>query len=87
MQKFASSDVGRLAACQPVASEVDAILVLGVVGENDEQQETPGEPLVLRRGESVLILAPDGSIRLEGRSLGVRTKGAIKFNGATVELN
>ena len=85
VQKFVSADVGRLAACQDVLSEEDAVLALGVV-----QQEDQGEgdlPVILRSGESMLILAPDGSMRLEGRTLGVRTKGQIKFNGATIELN
>ena len=75
-----------MAACQAVSSEEDAVLALGIIEEKSEVSDSP-QPLLLRSGESMLLLAPDGSIRLEGRSFGVRTKGQIKFNGATIELN
>lgn len=85
VQKFSTKDIGRMAACQVVSSEEDAVLALGII-ESSELSDSP-QPLLLRSGESMLLLAPDGSIRLEGRSFGVRTKGQIKFNGATIELN
>jgi hypothetical protein len=85
VQRFSAADIGKMAACQPVASEEDAVLALGIV--DDTEDGSAPQPLVLRSGESMLLLAPDGSIRLEGRSFGVRTKGQIKFNGATIELN
>lgn len=86
VQAFRAEDVGRLAACQEVASEEDAVLALGIISDEPNDDAAP-QPLILKSGDSSLILAPDGSIRIEGRSFGLRTKGAIKLKGATVDLN
>lgn len=84
VQAFRAQDVGRDAVCQPVTSEEDAVLVLGVLGEDNP---TPDLPLTLRCGDSSLTLAPDGSIRLEGSDLGIESTGGIRLNGATLDLN
>ena len=86
VQRFTTAHVGGQAVCQPVSSEEDAVLALGVV-EPAEPAPVGPRPLVLRTGEASLTLAPDGSIRLEGCSFGVRLRDGVQINGATIELN
>jgi len=90
VQKFRLSDVGKVAACQDLVTEDDAVLALGVLEETDQSIEgkpVNEQPLVLRSGESSLTMTPDGTIRIEGSRFDLRTTGNVKIMGAIVELN
>ncbi len=86
VQRFTASHVGGQAVCQAVASEDDAVLALGVIDRADAGQGGDA-PVVLRSGEASLTLAPDGSVRIEGGSFGLRVRNAVRVEGATIDLN
>ncbi len=86
VQRFTAAHVGHQAVCQPVSSEEDAVLALGVIDTADAGQGGDA-PVVLRAGEASLTLAPDGSVRIEGGSFGLKVRNAIQFEGATIDLN
>ena len=86
VQRFTQNHVGQQAVCQPVTSEDDAIVALGVLQSETDTFDTP-KPVVLQCGEARLTLTPDGSIRLEGSDFGVRVRDGVSINGASIDLN
>ncbi len=86
VQRFTNAHVGSQVVCQPVSSEEDAVLALGVIDTTDAGWAGDA-PVVLRSGEASLTLAPDGSVRIEGGSFGLRVRNAVRVEGATIDLN
>lgn len=88
VQRFDRSHIGRQAVCQPATSDDATIVALGILQSADEAApDGLPHPLVLQCGASSLTLAPDGSIRLEGRDFGLRVQNGVRINGATIDLN
>ena len=83
VQKFGPETVGQQAVCQVCDDPEDGIVVLGVL-----QTETPHPSMLeLRCGAASLVLASDGSVRLNGNDVVLQSSARLKVDAALVELN